>query len=228
MRIGEVPFRDIMGKMLLVESNLSGNIEQLFQLAASDSMDNLLSDEISLDDLPAVNNVNSLLVSPYIDHQAGISFLVLATSYTDDEIAINERADSFSVFSTLRKNELNDAEFIYIDSNELMDLTIYEEYATETLKGQGSDDLNLIRSIVDIDVYRDDTFFDDVQVLLASDDLKPEIVRIRSEKILDDNLFAGVLLNEPYEDFGVHQGDIVRFVNVHEDELPYHLIALLD
>lgn len=135
MRIGEVPFRDIMGKMLLVESNLSGNIEQLFQLAASDSMDNLLSDEISLDDLPAVNNVNSLLVSPYIDHQAGISFLVLATSYTDDEIAINERAGSFSVFSTLKKNELNDAEFIYIDSNELMDLTIYEEYATETLKG---------------------------------------------------------------------------------------------
>lgn len=228
MRIGEVPFRDIMGKMLLVESNLSGNIEQLFQLTTSDSMDNLLSDEINLDDLPAVNNVNSFLVSPYIDHQAGISFLVLATSYTDDEIAINERADSFSVFSTLRKNELNDAEFIYIDSNELMDLTIYEEYATETLKGYGNDDLNLIRSIVDIDVYRDDTFFDDVQVLLASDDLKSEIVWIRSEKILDDNLFAGVLLNEPYEDFGVHQGDIVRFVNVHEDELPYHLIALLD
>lgn len=123
---------------------------------------------------------------------------------------------------------MNDAEFIYITSDESMDLTIYEEYAIETLEGYGNEDLDLIRSIADIDVYRDDTFFDDVQVVLAGDDLKPEIVWIKTEKILDDDLFAGVLLNEPYEDFGVHRGDAVRFINVHEDELPYHLIALLD
>lgn len=102
MRIGEVLFRKIMDKILLVGSNLSGNIEQLFQLAVSDSMDDLLSDEISLNDLPAVINANSLFVTPYIIIKL-IYHLILVTTYIDDEITINKRADPFSVCNTLRR-----------------------------------------------------------------------------------------------------------------------------
>lgn len=48
MRINEVPFRDIMGKILLVGYDRSSTIEQLFQLSANDSLDDVLSDKVSL------------------------------------------------------------------------------------------------------------------------------------------------------------------------------------
>ena len=55
----------------------------------------------------------------------------------------------------------------------------------------------------------------------------PEGVWVRTEKQLENNLFEGILLNEPYKDFGVSSGDIVKFIHIDEPKRDYRLIAVL-
>jgi hypothetical protein len=58
-----------------------------------------------------------------------------------------------------------------------------------------------------------------------SQELIPEGVWVRLESQSDDGAsFRGTLLNEPYSDFGVHEGEIVT-VTFAEDEEGRFLVA---
>lgn len=50
---------------------------------------------------------------------------------------------------------------------------------------------------------------------------------MRTEKQLENNLFEGILLNEPYKDFGVSSDDKVKFIDIDEPIMAYRLIAVL-
>ena len=87
--------------------------------------------------------------------------------------------------------------------------------------------LRTIRNRADLDRFRAPGYFDDVSVILCSNDreLIPEGVWVRLESQSDDGAsFRGMLLNEPYSDFGVHEGETVT-VRFAEDEEGRFLVA---
>lgn len=49
------------------------------------------------------------------------------------------------------------------------------DYDVCILKGYTTDDLTVVRDNLDFDEYQDSTFFDDVLVVLAKDDLEPDV-----------------------------------------------------
>ena len=72
--------------------------------------------------------------------------------------------------------------------------------------------LQAVRKRADLDRFRAPGYFDDVSVILCSNDreLIPEGVWVRLEGQSDDGAsLRGTLLNEPYSDFGVHEGEMV-------------------
>jgi len=69
-----------------------------------------------------------------------------------------------------------------------------------------------IREREDLDQFRAPGFFDDVEAILAPKNLEgpSEKIWVRLRGITDnENMFRGVLLNQPYGDFGVNEGDSV-------------------
>jgi hypothetical protein len=81
-------------------------------------------------------------------------------------------------------------------------------------------DLKVIRSFEWLDPFRAKGFFDDVVVILpgTGGDV-PELIWVRLERYLEDTgRFRGILLNEPFRDYGIHRHDPigVRPLEVHD------------
>ena len=67
----------------------------------------------------------------------------------------------------------------------------------------------MIRGALDLDPLRHDEYPDDLRAVLTREGLNPEQVWVRSVKPKDDKIYARLLV-EPYQDFGVHMGDILE------------------
>jgi hypothetical protein len=64
-----------------------------------------------------------------------------------------------------------------------------------------------------------------VVLLSESGEIVPEGVWVRLERQSDDGaILRGILLNEPYSDFGVHEGDMIT-VRLVDDEEGRFLVA---
>ena len=72
------------------------------------------------------------------------------------------------------------------------------------------DEIEATRKVEAIDTSRSPEFPDDVLVILIHGNNAPEGCWVRCEKIAD-GMMAGMLLNEPDSDFGVHRGDLISF-----------------
>ena len=71
-----------------------------------------------------------------------------------------------------------------------------------------------------LDKYRNDLFPDDVQALLISEENGIERVWVRLTFVSESNGIFGELLNEPYKDFGCHQGTMIGMKEIQsEDEM---------
>lgn len=214
MLIKEEKFRNLYCKFIVLKSqDKAMEQERLFKI---DTIDDI---EVELDSIPVENNVNSILLCPYVDHTAGLSFLVVATAYIDGEyITINNR-QNFEVLSTIRKGAVDDYEFVYAETlkiNNDFDYETHFNYAGETLKHyRRNEELEASRMLDMIDESREDTYPDDILVFFFRDDLNPEGMWVRLESMTKDYLI-GTLLNQPNQDFGVNQGDEIK-VDVAKD-----------
>jgi hypothetical protein len=75
------------------------------------------------------------------------------------------------------------------------------------------------RDIKDVDHLRNSCYPDDIQVLLIKDGLETESPWVRLYEI-DDRKLYGILLNEPFKDFGVHKNDRVNIkLGKHNDKV---------
>ena len=222
MLIKNAKFRDIYLKYLVILSQEDAEMqERMFNIESI--MDSVKDDDDLSDKLKhsAVDkNVNAILTVPYIDHSAGISFLVLATGYCEDnDLHIYKRKD-FSTFQTVRKDKFDDVDFVLLeDLNSLTadcEFDYYSDYAKEILPRYTSDDLGAIRYLELLDDARNKDYPDDVLVYFFKKDFQPEGMWVRCEKIHEDCI-EGILLNSPNQDFGLEYGDTVKF-NVQYDE----------
>lgn len=185
--------------------------------------DGLSSEELKerIDAIKIDESINAILVIPYIDHTAGISFHLLATaSLIHDSVNIFKREDS--VMMNIRKDhKVNDLEFEYLENlnvNDDFDLDDYTEAMEIADSYSDNDEIEQLRSIGDLDQFRHEDYPDDVEVLFYKEGLQIEKMWVRYERIIDMPLIEGRLLNQPYQDFGVGAGDAVRFFPYRVDD----------
>ena len=161
----------------------------------------------------------------YVDHEEGITFRIHSLCRTKPgrppEIVVN--FENHGEGRILHSDEVE--AYTLLSNEEANNLSLLEEqrwriyYEPESLRA--------IRDRADLDRFRAPGYFDDVSVILFSKDREtiPEGVWARLEEQSGDGMsFRGTLLNEPYSDFGVHEGEMltVRFA---EDEEGRFLIA---
>jgi len=155
----------------------------------------------------------------YVDHEEGITFRIhtlcrlkpggapeIVANFENHGEGLILHSDEVGTYTLLSNGEAN-----HLSLLEEQRWRIY--YEPESLQA--------IRKRVDLDRFRAPGYFDDVSVILVSKDREtiPEGVWVRLEEQSGDGTsFRGTLLNEPYSDFGVHEGEMltVRFAKQEE------------
>ena len=164
---------------------------------------------------PHIEKANCLLAYGYIDREAGLTLEVLATGFEQEERCTffdpPERA-RFSLPGERMENE----EFLLMDDRDKRLSSRYGKKLAGLQKYAAGGEIEKTREMRFLDDSRHPFFPDDVQVYLMRQGLKPEPCWTRISG-LAENWIKGVLLNEPEQDFGCHQGEEVA-INLDQTE----------
>lgn len=176
-------------------------------------------------DLPGQEEANGVLTYGYYDREAGLTLEILAAAKFDDEHSQYASGNS-DISLKLRIGSVEDIEFFVLtdDNGELTEafadkLEMLETYDTSMDfigKRDTSEDILKTREMKFLDPFRHDYFIDDIQVDLMKDELQTERCWARIVG-LGDYWIMGRLLNEPYQNFGWHEGELISFF-IEEDE----------
>lgn len=149
---------------------------------------------------------NAILTYGYIDTEAGISFEVLCIGrYTEDQpIQLREGAPKTSF--KIRYDSVS-GEVMNLEFNEYF-LSFYKKVKRIDEGYKSNEVAEAFRQIEGVDQFRHPQFPDDLLVYFVKDGLKTEQMWVRLCD-MKAGLLAGHLMNEPYSDFGIHQGELV-------------------
>ena len=164
----------------------------------------------AVSDYKHFNEADSIVTYGYIDHETGFRFEVLSTaSIRKDQFQIfNDRPEGKRVFikaeiiNEVEGFAIKDRDGQYAANKELIDL-ITEGY-------EQNEEIMNSRMMSFLDESRDPFNIDDVQVQLHKEGNQIEVCWARIEG-LEEHVIIGKLLNEPYQDFGYHEGDTIAF-----------------
>lgn len=157
---------------------------------------------------------NALLLYGYIDHQAGISFEVLCVARFIEGQPILYREPSPDTSLKLRYDSIQGMLGHIDETYELLKFRSRVEMINEHYKAGFV--VEHMRTLEGLDECRSPQFPDDIIVYFIKEGFKPEGIWVRLEKNIGDKL-AGIMLNEPYADFGYHSGDYIRIEPVVKD-----------
>ncbi len=153
---------------------------------------------------------NCLLTYGYIDYETGFRLEVLAMGYNDDEgcefFDIDSESRAFIKIETVLEEEF----FILEDEDNALKIKYAERIEMLNLFNV-SQEIEEIRGFAFIDEQRHPMYPDDIMVYFFKDGADIEKCWVRA-KGLGDGFLTGILLNEPYQNFGCHKGDEVVFV----------------
>ncbi len=169
----------------------------------------------SIKGFPGAQTADGVLVYGYIDREAGLTLEVLTPAKKNDGLwRFTDGNDEIRSF--IRIEAVEEEEFFLFDDS---DGRLSKRYAKklEILKDyDASEEVEKSRTFGFLDDARHPHYPDDVLVILEKDSLKPEGCWARIIDVSDRRLWAK-LLNEPDQDFGIHQGEDFTFY-VHKDE----------
>lgn len=156
-------------------------------------------------DLPYIDQSDCLLIYGYIDHTAGMSFEVITSGKREGDhyrfFPGNSEASMFIRLGAIAHAEGEIIEDIYYPH--------IEPYVNE--------DIINTRNLKMLDHLRHPYYPDDIQFVLATEEIKPEICWARLSYVSAYYL-KGVLLNEPKQDFDVHEGsEVYLYITETED-----------
>ena len=164
---------------------------------------------------PGDRIAEAALAYGYYDRDAGITLEILACAIHGDRgwrfADGNDEIRSFVRIETVQEEEFTilqepDDELIRRYAKKLDMLKTYDV----------SDAIEKSRGMIFLDDARHPQFIDDVQVFLEKEGLKPECCWARMIDVSERRLWAK-LLNEPDQDFGIHEGEDFTFY-VRKDE----------
>ena len=169
----------------------------------------------AIQDFPESKAANYLLAYGYIDQSCGLTLEILAMAQkTSKGFRFADTNESIRAFIRIDAVEEDECLYFPDENGELAKryaskLEIVREY-------DAPEDVEKSREMIFLDGCRDKECIDDVLVFLTRDGLRPEGCWVRING-LGDHCLMGILLNEPNQDFGYHEGDQIAFF-VHEDE----------
>ena len=175
----------------------------------------------SIKGFPNEETANGALLYCYIDHEAGITFEIMAAGNVEkngkgfDFENILECADN-EIRSIIRLEAIADEEYIGLNVNEDLCNELFAKKLEVIEMYEPSEDIAKTREMDYLDGSRDPICIDDILVLFAKDGLENETIWVRLEGV-GDCAILGTLLNEPYQDFGCHMGDTVS-INIYQTE----------
>lgn len=176
-----------------------------------------------LDGFPGENEANGILTYGYYDCEAGLTLEVLAAALMDDEQA-RFGVSSNTISSKIRIDTVaEDNCFFFSDDNG----SLSKRYADKlkTLRTYDADEyVERTRMMMFLDDCRHERYIDDVKVIFAKIGLQREEIWTRITG-LTENRIIGVLLNEPYQNFGYHEGDTVMFFAQKTDDDKFICVA---
>lgn len=172
--------------------------------------------------LPDYEKGNGVLVYGYVDHQAGLTYEILACTELTDEGIISYNGDS-TISIKYRSDSVKDCDLFIIKGCEELEFRYIDKIAAINSGYKYSDGVETTRRLSILDDCRNREFPDDVLVVLLHGDNRPEGCWVRCEGI-ENNQIKGLLLNEPNADFGVHAGNKILF-DVIEQGNKYMCIA---
>ena len=219
MLIRDENFRELYGSYIIVKNKRNAqDVVRTFQI------DSIIGDfddddfEEKFKSIEVSDDINSLLVVPYIDYERGLSFLTLTyASYDGKSVNIYKRNDDFSIFSITRKDAFDNSEFLRIDeidnvfTEDGFDLNCFEDYVKRHMEHYiPNDDIKELRNLKSLDEYRNNDYPDDILVFFFKKGCNPEGMWVRYMEKKDDYI-VGKLLNSPNQNLGVDMGDSVKF-----------------
>ena len=147
----------------------------------------------------------------YIDHEQGILFEVLSMGIRTD-------VDEFEMFdpnNSVRKGisieSVMEQECFNLEKEDIPQEFMWKiEYIDVVQKP--SEEIEVMRDIDFIDSCRNKVFPDDLEIYLLKDEtMHPEKCWVRGEYLdFDKKCFVCTLLNEPYQNYGCHEGDEIE------------------
>lgn len=201
-----------------------------------------LLDEMFPDELD--DSITGLIAYCYIDRTEGLSlYPVLIAAMDSETLQVFELPHAENTIYILRlrdgavkMSELhNEGAHMYLYGvdpykYEFLDLSIvdFDYEAFEGIKERIDTSYDAGEAVEELrsdkyrylDKYRNDLFPDDVQALLISEENGIERVWVRLTFVSESNGIFGELLNEPYKDFGCHQGTMIGMKEIQsEDEM---------
>lgn len=165
-----------------------------------------------------INNCDGVIAYGYIDEQCGLSFQIFGAASVKDGVEIVKESKDEKIMLILRRGSVAENYFV-----NLQELGIsYPEYDSwikmirdnYDTKNKAKEEM---RQMDFLDAFRNDDYPDDVRVVIFSEGLQPEQVWMKCCDITEEMLF-GTLLNEPNQDYGVHEGDKIGFVPIKTEE----------
>ena len=164
----------------------------------------------------SVENMDGLLAYGYVDNEKGMMFEICASaSLHEDSWDVHPLSIEHRIM--MDNKTVVGCPFLIMNQTEL-DFTIFDQRVSRIIEYFENDEIEQVRNIELMDGCRHEDFPDDVQVILVSETVTPELVWVRTLRIGDQRV-EGMLLNEPEGNFGVHQGDPIdfRFMQLEED-----------
>ena len=153
------------------------------------------------------NDDNAVLCCGYIDHTAGITFEVLCIARVEADGNIEYRTANPTVTFKMRYDSV-EGEIILLNEDRVQ---TYQDKIDMIQKGyQVSEEIMKARNSTAFDDFRHPQFPDDLLLYFIQEGSQREGIwcRCNGEK---DGRPTAVLLDKPYQDFGVQCGDSISF-----------------
>ena len=188
---------------------------QIIYIQPTEAVRNHLAENISI-----CAEDKGFLAYGYIDNEAGFSFRIICSANIDNNSLTYGEFSKETVY-IVRKGFFNNCEFIDIEQYGLTiqdfdsDICEYIQFIDEHYKCR--EETEEMRKLTFLDSLRNPNYPDDIQVILYKKGMQPEQVWVKCYIYTDKELF-GLLLNEPNQDFGVHNGSIIEFAPVKTEE----------
>lgn len=160
--------------------------------------------------LPNYKRGDGTLAYAYIDHEAGLTYEILACAEINENACLVPFPGNDAVTLKLRAGSVAENEIYVLKENPQL-IQMYQNKIDEINKAYWcGEEIEETRKIEVIDESRSHEYPDDVLVILFHGKNNPEGCWVCCEKVAD-GMMVGKLLNEPDADFTVHQGDMISF-----------------
>ena len=171
-----------------------------------------LKDEMREDlmNYPGFNKADGMLCYGYMHPEEGLMLAVMAIGMLEGSDIQCFREPQEKIISMPPEEFENEEIITFKESDRILRMQ-YDDQIRALGNRNDVEYMRANRSITFIDELRDPRFIDDVPVELWRKDRDAETVMVR---ITDSDMDAliGQLRQEPKQDFGVHEGDEIRFV----------------